>query len=474
MARGIFYYFLSTLTFILCGYAIHIGLGRILGPAQYGIFGVVVSLSTISYVFFNNGIQSAISKYISEKGASAYPIFRTAIKSQLVFGISITLIWIVLADVIAGWLNDLSLAIFIRFSALAVLPLALYEVHLGFLNGTKAFGRHAFAVIVYSLSKLVGVFLFVYLGFQVKGAIAGYIAGAVCALVVTRILSRFQLVQGSFGYRKLIWFAMPVMMSGVATSLLMNIDLLFVKSILKDNDLAGFYTSASNIARPIWFLSTAVGATLLPWISQASSAKDKTMTKEYINKSLRYVLIILLPLTVIISASAQDLIQLLYSKRFVPASGALQILVFGFLCLSVFTILCTVITGTGKPMTAMVLIFTIIPVDIILNFSLIPRYQLLGAAWATTLSCLIGMLLNAFYVYKTFNAYLNLISLFKISFASAVVYITLIAFEPKGLFSIINIVCALALYLVLLFGLKEVDRKDLLSLKAIFPRKTAV
>jgi len=66
MYRGILYYFLSTSTLIICGYGIHIGLGRILGPADYGIFGTVISLSSMSYLFFNNGIQFSVSKYISE------------------------------------------------------------------------------------------------------------------------------------------------------------------------------------------------------------------------------------------------------------------------------------------------------------------------------------------------------------------------------------------------------------------------
>jgi stage V sporulation protein B len=467
MARGILYYFLSTSAFIICGYAIHIGLARILGPAGYGIFGIVISLSGMSYLFFNNGIQFAVSKHVSEKGASAYPVLKSAIKIQFVFGLSLTLIWIGLADQIASWLHDLSLVIYIRLSALAILPLALYEAMIGFLNGTRSFGRHAFVEIVYSMSKVVAVFLLVYLGFQVKGAIVGYVVAAICGLIVAAITSRSPDKQGRFGLRRLITFALPVMISGVATSMLMNIDLILVKSILKVNDLAGFYTSASNIAKPLWFLSTAVGAALLPMISQSTSADDSISAKKYIGQSLRYAAIILLPLTVIISAGAHNIVSLLYSNRFVSASSPLEVLVFGFLFLSMLTILCTVIAASGRPKTAMSFMFIAIPLDILLNLLLIPRYQLLGAAWATTISCFVGMLVGMIYVFKKFRVYLPLLSILKTSFAAMIAYLTVAIFDSKDLFLLLHYLCALAVYVILLLAQNEISREEVSSLKHI-------
>jgi len=474
MYRGVFYYFLSTSTFIICGYGIHIGLGRILGPADYGIFGIVISLSSMSYLFFNNGIQFAVSKYVSEKGTVAYPVLKSAIKIQFVFGLSLTLIWIGLADQIAAWLHDASLAVYIRFSALAILPLALYEAILGFLNGTKAFGRHALVEIVYSISKAVAVFSLVYLGFQLTGAIAGYVIAAIFGLIAAKVFFKVQDRQGSFEVRRLIKFALPVMISGVATSFLMNIDIIFVKFFLKINELVGFYTCASNVARPLWFLSTAIGAALLPMISQATSAEDRISTQKYIHQSLRYAAIILLPLTVIVSASAHNLVQMLYSSRFSSASTPLEVLAFGFLFLSLFTILSIVIAASGRPKTAMAFMLMVIPVDILLNLLLIPHYQLLGAAWGTTLSCFVGMIVDMIYVYNKFHVNLPVMSFLKIGFAAMVAYVMVVSFDSKNLFLLLNYLCALTGYVVLLMVQNEINREDLSSLKHIFLKRTSV
>lgn len=468
MYRGILYYFLSTSTLIICGYGIHIGLGRILGPADYGVFGIVISLSSMSYVFVNNGIQFAVSKHVSEKGTAAYPVLKAAIKIQFAFGLSLTLIWVGFADQIAAWLHDASLATYIRFSALAILPLALYEAILGFLNGTKAFGRHALVEVVYSISKVVAVFSLVCLGFQLNGAIVGYVIAAICGLIAARVFSRFQDRQGAFEVRRLIKFSLPVMISGSATSFLMNIDIIFVKWLLKNNDLVGFYTSASNIARPLWFLSTALGATLLPIISQATSASDRVSTQKYIRQSIRYSAIFLLPLAVIVSASAPELVQILYSNRFSSASTPLEVLAFGFLFLSLFTVLSTIIAASGRPKTAMAFMLMVIPVDILLNLLLIPHYRLLGAAWATTISCFAGMLVDMIYVYRKFHANLPMMSIWKMGVAALFAYLIVANFSSNYFILPLSYVCAVTLYLIFLLVQKEIKSEEVLLLKNIF------
>jgi len=474
MYRGILYYFLSTSTLIICGYGIHIGLGRILGPADYGIFGTVISLSSMSYLFFNNGIQFSVSKYISEKGTQAYPVLKSAIKVQLVFGSLLTLAWIGFADQIGAFLHDESLTIYIRFSALAILPLALYEAILGFLNGTRAFGRHALVEMLYSMAKVAAVFSLVYLGFRVKGAIAGYVIAAICGLIAARAFSRFQDRNGAFEVSKLIKFSLPVMISGSATSFLMNIDIISVKYLLKSNELVGFYTSASNIARPLWFLSTALGATLLPIISQATFASDGISSQRYVQQSLRYAAIILVPLTILVSASAPELVQLLYSSRFSSASTPLKILAFGFLFLSLFTFLSTIIAASGRPKTAMAFMLMVIPVDTLLNLLLVPHYQLLGAAWATALSCLVGMMADMIYVYRKFRANLPAISILKIGVAASFAYLIVANFSGSYFVLPLRYVCALALYFLFLVIQKEIRSEEVLLLRnIIFKMKIA-
>ncbi|MDD3816403.1 MAG: polysaccharide biosynthesis C-terminal domain-containing protein [Desulfocapsaceae bacterium] len=259
--------------------------------------------------------------------------------------------------------------------------------------------------------------------------------------------------------------------SGICTtSFLMNIDIISVKWLLKNNELVGFYTSASNIARPLWFLSTALGATLLPIISQATSAADRVSTQKYIQQSIRYAAIILLPLTILLSASAPELVQLLYSNRFSSASTPLEVLAFGFLFLSLFTFLSTIIAASGRPKTAMAFMLMVVPVDILSNLLLIPRYHLLGAACATALSCFIGMFADMIYVYRKFHANLPMISILKIGIAALFAYLIVATLSGNSFFLPLSYICALALYLIFLLVQKEIKSEEVLLLKNIIFR----
>lgn len=45
--RGTLYLMVAQVAFVVSGYAVHVALGRMLGPAEYGIYAVVISMMTM-------------------------------------------------------------------------------------------------------------------------------------------------------------------------------------------------------------------------------------------------------------------------------------------------------------------------------------------------------------------------------------------------------------------------------------------
>ena len=56
MGKGILYIMMSRVIWILSGFAIHVGLGRFLGPKLYGVFGIILSLSGFLLLIYNSGL----------------------------------------------------------------------------------------------------------------------------------------------------------------------------------------------------------------------------------------------------------------------------------------------------------------------------------------------------------------------------------------------------------------------------------
>ena len=474
LAKGTIYLMSAQLIFLIGGYAIHFGLGRYMGPELYGTFGVIISLLTICRVLVESGTGQAVSKYTAERNKLADKIKNQAIKIQIVFAFIIFLFLFTLAPLIANLLKDSTLTPYIRFIAFFIPVSSLYAVYLGLLNGIRAFGKQAKISIIYEAIKVLAVFTLVFLGFKVWGAITGYLMASIVSLIMAYHYwiskDREDIgVRSNFEMSKIIKFAAPVILFSLAFNLVMSLDLFFVKAILREKAQVGFYTSAAALSKAPYFIFLALSGTLFPSIAKSTSNKgSEELTKRYINQSLRYTLIFLVPCTFIISATSRDLISLVYTGKYLTAAYPLSILIFGLTFLCLFIILTTVITASGKPRISLGIVLVLLVVNIILNRTLVSIYGLIGAAIATTITGILGLLISGIYVYHRFHSLTSLLSLFRILVASSIIYVIARSFSLSGIALIGYYIGLLSIYFALLFIFREIKKEDIQVAKGIF------
>ena len=131
LGRGVLYLMAANIVYLSTGYLIHVGLARILGPASYGIFGVVIYLFTLGDTVLNSGVPGAASKYIAEDNSKAIAIKNKALKMQLFLAFAMFAIFFLLARVFANVLGDSELTLYIRISALIIPAASLFWLYRG-------------------------------------------------------------------------------------------------------------------------------------------------------------------------------------------------------------------------------------------------------------------------------------------------------------------------------------------------------
>jgi len=109
----------------------------------------------------------------------------------------------------------------------------------------------------------------------------------------------------------------------------------------------------------------------------------------------------------------------------------------------------------------MALALALLPLDFLLNLFLIPRFGLSGAAAATTLACLAGFIVSAFFVQKKFGRLMRGNSLLKILLSSFLLYIVTRLWPVSGWTLVPYGLGLFTSYIVLLTLLKEIRREDL-------------
>ena len=470
LAKGTLYLMIANVIFLSSGYIIHFGLGRYLGPKEYGTFGVILSLLAITQIFLQNGVSQSVSKYIAE-GKDIAQVKNEGMKFQILFSFVIFIIYFSSAPLLADLLNDVGLTNYIRLSAF-VLPIrAVTEIYKGTLNGVRAFDKQAKTTVFYSITKVLAVFVLVAIGLAITGVIMGYVIASFASLMLAKHWCTFNKNGLSdkrgdtFSKGTIMKFAFPIILFAFAYTAIMNIDLLFVKAFVIGEAKTGFYTSAWAIARLPSSLFIALSYALLPSISRSTSMNANEQTRSYINHSLRYLLMILLPVTLLISATSKNLLSLAYTPEYSQGGDSLSILIFGITFLTVFITLATIITGSGKPKVSMGIALSLVPTGIALNLLLIPKYQLEGAALATTMTAFIGMFIASIYVVRKFRALVNLISFSKICIASLIIYFIAIWYSVSNMQLIGGYILLIFVYIALLWALNEIKKEDVDMIK---------
>ena len=155
--------------------------------------------------------------------------------------------------------------------------------------------------------------------------------------------------------------------------------------------MVGFYSISIGLSEKLWLISDSIGTVLFPKIS---SENDKVKIKEFTPLVFRNVLFIVTLIAVLLFAIAHWLITLLYSDAFSESTKPFQILLIGAVTISGWKILESDLKGRGRPMLNTYATGISAVLNIILNILWIPKFGILGAAWAATISYTVMLLIT--------------------------------------------------------------------------------
>jgi len=161
-------------------------------------------------------------------------------------------------------------------------------------------------------------------------------------------------------------------------------DILILGSLRNDTSV-GIYSVGVGLCEIIKMLPLAVGMVLF---SRSVNIKDSDIKKLLTQTLLltRGTLIITLAIALLLGISAKWLIPLLYGSAFTQSVPVLWILLPGVVSLSLFATLHLFVAGQGHPQIAIYAFLPALALNVVLNFFLIPQYDFLGSAVASTIS----------------------------------------------------------------------------------------
>jgi O-antigen/teichoic acid export membrane protein len=221
------------------------------------------------------------------------------------------------------------------------------------------------------------------------GYLASLLLGILLALVFLRRTGIRPAMPERRHFRSLYDYAKFNVLTRVRNRSFSWFDVLFL-GFFVTNDAVGIYQVTWNVALTFWLVSNAISSNLFPEISHLSTRDRSERVRELLEAGLVYAGAIPLPGLVGAALLGRSVLSL-YGPEFVVAADLLVVVSLLSLVKSYEQQVLTALNSLDYPDLAFRVNVAFVVTNVVLNLLLIPPFELIGAAVATTIAVVVSL-----------------------------------------------------------------------------------
>lgn len=356
--KGALILFITLNIFNFLNLLFHFIMGRMLGPADYGILAALMSLIFLHGIP-SESVQNLVSRYTSkfnvkkENGKIRYLMSR-AISKGIFIVIVLYAFLLIISLFLANFL-DISFWL-IALTNLMIFAAILAPILRGILQGRKKFTKLGISYIIEAIVKIIVAIFLVGIGFQlgsnfqIYGAMTGVLVGAFVALLFSLYfnidLNKQKIKRTHFEnvYTESVHYIIAM----IVILLAFNIDILLAKRFF-EAELAGKYAVLTILGRIIYLGVFSISKAMFPITSEKYEINSNT--KSLFIKSLAVVVTLCIIGVMVYALFPKLIIFILYGSLYTDVSNLLVYsgIALSFLALTnVVLLYCLSINGLKK------------------------------------------------------------------------------------------------------------------------------
>ena len=278
-----------------------------------------------------------------------------------------------------------------RLVSFSIPPVILFSYMVALLTGTERFGHRATVTLLRSTLELAGFLALVWLyGRSASAALWGNLLSFGCGIVAAAFLLRDAVHSRNWSFprfdqeiRSGLFIGLRGQLGPVATFFTYRLDV-FVVNYFFNPAQVGIYAVGVAVSESIWQMPQAVAVALFPRTARTAD-QDATPFTCLI---LRQVLLISCVSAAVLAVASPVAIPLVFGARFAPAAPVILWLLPGTVALCMAKVSAADLGGRGKTGYASFVGLAGFVVTVVLDFVLIPRWGIQGAAVASSLAYL--------------------------------------------------------------------------------------
>jgi O-antigen/teichoic acid export membrane protein len=451
---------------------------NILLPGDLGIVSYIYSMIAFVYVLYSYGMESAYFKYSStlELG-TAKENFTTPFLSLLATSAVFSSVILLGQSSVAAAMKIpeayqtiiVYAAAIMAFDAITIIPFAALRME----RKAKVFAAIKFVNIL--INVVLNIVLLVVLKMGVIGIfISGFAASAVTLLMLFPTISRN--LTNNFNtplWSGLLKFGLPFIPAGLATQAVQVIDRPILRA-LTDDATVGIYQANYRLGI---FMMLIVQMYDFAWRPFYFSTVKEPNAKQIFSRVLTYLLLFMCGVFLVLTFFIEEIVKIsigghhLIHPNYWSGLNIIPVVLLGYLFLGISTNLSAGIYIQKKTKFMPAISFAGAFVNVAVNYLLIPKIGILGAAWATFFAYFVMAVIVYFVVQRVYPIHYEWNRLVKITIATCMVYGVYFIVPADGWSAPIQVLFKaglLALFIGVMYGMKFFDGGELSAIKKMF------
>ncbi|MCW2949681.1 MAG: hypothetical protein JWN41_694 [Thermoleophilia bacterium] len=299
--------------YVVLGYGSTTILARMLEPADFGGYGVVLSWITILTALLVKGIATSTAREMAGSAVDTATAWRAGAGLGVRLAVGLTLLGAVASPAASNWFGSADLTRQFAIGALGALTFGANAVLLAWPTGTRDYARQSLTQAAYAIARLV---------LTVGGAAAWGINGAVVGYVVAPLVAAAPLVRRHPAAqeplapvrRRMLRQVVPVALASVAVTGFFVVDVFAMSGVLGGASHAvGVYVAYGTLAHVPFFLLQATSIAMVPAIVAATGVGARSQA---IRRTLTDTIVLLAGPTLILATAGDAAARVVFGHAY--------------------------------------------------------------------------------------------------------------------------------------------------------------
>ncbi len=447
-------------------------IARSIGVEETGKYFFALSFTTVFVVLVDVGLTTVGIREIAKAKERAQEYLSTLLGIKMILGVS-AYVLMVLALFLLNKPADVRHLVYI-----SGITMLFDSFHLTMYGVLRAMGKLQYEAISITVSQALSLILgsvFLWFNFPLPYLMIAFLIPSVCNVLYVRhiLKTRYQLfLRPEFPRERasaLLRMGIPFAVAAILARCYSYLDSILLSAFAGDVAV-GLYSVPYKITYAFQFLPLSLMAALYPKLSEYA-VHDTAKLRPALEESVKYLLMIVMGITVGIGVLARDILHLVYTEKFASSVLPLQILLVGLIFSYVSFPFGAMLNASNRQKTQTMIVALTLCVNTVLNVLLIPRIGVTGAA----IAALVG---NCCLALCGYGAVARVVSLSHRQMALLVLRIGAAALLMGAIVWYVNeqmsLVLAIALgvviYPLFLFGTRVMRRSDIQFIRMILQR----